>query len=126
MRVAKLFFNMYGTWGMICTPICTQVRDREPSLGRGAKVVAVSLDKVSIQIFLNPNVKSLSCNIQSMCVYGVRFFKMKDFHGSGRFTSLAQKALHFVSYQILVKLETHLRYLTMFWSEIVSWIFLGT
>jgi hypothetical protein len=35
-----------------------QVRDREPSLGRGAKVVAVSLDKVSIQsISLNPNVK---------------------------------------------------------------------
>lgn len=32
-----------------------QVRDREPSLGRGAKVVAVSLDKVGISVgLLNP------------------------------------------------------------------------
>lgn len=34
----KLSSNLLG--------IVVQVRDREPSLGRGAKVVAVSLDKV--------------------------------------------------------------------------------
>lgn len=101
MRVAKLFFNMYGTWGMICTPICTQVRDREPSLGRGAKVVAVSLDKVSIQIFLNPNVKSLSCNIQSMCVYRVRFFKMKFLTGFPWFWQVYQLSTEGIAFRFL-------------------------
>jgi len=50
--------------------LLVQVRDREPSLGRGAKVVAVSLDKVGVSVCtLTVGVKPSCINYTALTSY---------------------------------------------------------